>query len=73
MTAASFADSPIPYWGDIPALHIDLVDEGDAPTGAGETAMVAGGAAIANALRAATGVRLSSLPWRAELATMPAS
>lgn len=71
--AASFADSPIPRWGDIPALHIDLVDEGDAPTGAGETAMVAGGAAIANALRAATGVRLQSLPWRPELATMPAS
>ncbi|MDR7333138.1 molybdopterin cofactor-binding domain-containing protein [Roseateles asaccharophilus] len=67
--AASFADSPIPRWGDIPQMHIELVDEGDAPTGAGETAMVAGGAAIANALRAATGVRLTSLPWRP---TMPA-
>lgn len=69
VTAASFADSPIPRWGDIPVMQIDLVDEGDPPTGAGETAMVAGGAAIANALRAATGVRLLSLPWRP---TMPA-
>lgn len=71
VAAASFADSPIPRWGDIPAMQIDLVDEGEASTGAGETAMVAGGAAIANALRAATGVRLTSLPWRPELAKMP--
>jgi isoquinoline 1-oxidoreductase beta subunit len=72
VAATGFADSPIPRWGDIPALHVELVDEGEAPTGAGETAMVAGGAAIANALRAATGVRLTSLPWKPELATMPA-
>lgn len=71
VTAASFADSPIPRWGNMPQMHIDLVGEGDAPTGAGETAMVAGGAAIANALRAATGVRLLSLPWNPALATMP--
>ncbi|MFG6412563.1 molybdopterin cofactor-binding domain-containing protein [Roseateles sp. DC23W] len=71
VAASGFADSPIPRWGDVPAMHIELVDEGDAPTGAGETAIVAGGAAIANALRAATGVRLTSLPWRAALATMP--
>jgi isoquinoline 1-oxidoreductase beta subunit len=68
VTVESFADSPIPRWGDIPAMYIDLVDAGEPPTGAGETAMVAGGAAIANALRAATGVRPSTLPWRP---TMP--
>jgi isoquinoline 1-oxidoreductase beta subunit len=64
VAAASFADSPIPRWGDIPEMHIDLVDAGDPPTGAGETALVAAGAAIANALRAAGGPRLTTLPYR---------
>jgi len=72
VASTSFADSPIPRWGDIPALHIDLVDTGEPPTGAGETAIVAAGAAIANAIRAATGVRLQTLPYRPELLTMPA-
>ncbi|MFG6431522.1 xanthine dehydrogenase family protein molybdopterin-binding subunit [Roseateles sp. LYH14W] len=64
VAATSFADSPIPRWGDIPALHIDLVDTGEPPTGAGETAIVAAGAAIANAIRAAGGTRVLSLPYR---------
>lgn len=71
VTAGSFADSPIPRWGDMPAMHIDLVDTGEPPTGAGETAIVAASAAIANAMRAATGHRLLSLPCRAGLLTMP--
>lgn len=71
VAADSFADSPIPRFSDIPVLHVDLVDGGEPPTGAGETAIVAAGAAIANAIRAATGVRLTTLPCRRELLTMP--
>ncbi len=69
VSAASFADSPIPRWPDIPQTTVDLVDHGEAPTGVGETAIVASVAAIANALRDATGQRLLSLPYR----TMPAT
>lgn len=64
---ASFAESPIPRWADIPDLAVLLVDQGEPPTGAGETAMVATGAAIANAIRAATGVRLRTLPCTPEM------
>lgn len=64
VAAASFADSPIPRWGDIPPMHIELVDAGDPPTGAGETAIVAAGGAVANALRAACGVRVLAPPYR---------
>lgn len=63
----SFAESPIPRWDDVPELEVLLVDEGEPPTGAGETAMVAVGAAIANAIRAATGVRLLTLPCAPEM------
>lgn len=71
VAAGSFADAPIPRWGDIPVMHIDLVDTGEPPTGAGETAIVAASGAIANAIRAATGHRLLSLPCRPGLLTMP--
>lgn len=64
VATTSFADSPIPRWSDIPAMHIDLIDTGEPPTGAGETAIVAAGAAIGNAIRAAGGPRLLSLPYR---------
>jgi isoquinoline 1-oxidoreductase beta subunit len=66
VTARSFADAPIARWGDVPALHVELVDTGEPPTGAGETAIAAAGAAIANAIRAACGVRLIELPCRPE-------
>lgn len=64
--ARTFAESPLPRIGDIGRLHVSLVDSTAAPGGAGETAMVAGAAAIANALRAATGHRFSSVPVRPE-------
>jgi isoquinoline 1-oxidoreductase beta subunit len=60
--AATFADSPIPHMADVPPMQVVLVDEGDPPTGAGETAIVASAAAIANAIRDATGVRPTRLP-----------
>lgn len=64
VAAASFADYPLPRTGDIPPLHVHLIDSSAPPTGAGETAMVAGAGAIANALRDATGVRFTHLPVR---------
>lgn len=64
IAAASFADYPLPRMGDVPPLHVHLVDSSAPPTGAGETAMVAGAGAIANALRDATGVRFGRMPVR---------
>lgn len=62
VAASSFADAPIPRFGDVPDLRVLIVDEGEAPSGAGETAIVAAGAALANAIRDATGVRAKRLP-----------
>lgn len=60
--ASTFADAPIPRMADVPPMEIVLVDEGEAPSGAGEIAIVAAGAAIANAVRAASGVRPTRWP-----------
>ena len=57
VSAQSFVESPIPRMGEVPPMDIVLVDEGDPPSGAGETAIVAAGAAIANAVREAIGLR----------------
>jgi len=62
VAASSFADSPIPRFRDVPQLSVLIVDEGEAPSGAGETAIVAAGAAVANAIRDASGVRATRLP-----------
>ncbi len=62
VAATTFADAPIPRLGDLPSMEILLVDEGEAPSGAGETAIVASGAAIATAVRAATGVLPGRFP-----------
>lgn len=58
----NFGDSPIPRITQIPKFSVHLVDHGEPSSGAGETAIVASGAAIANAVRAATGWRLKKLP-----------
>lgn len=62
VAARTFADAPIPRLGSLPVLHVAALDSDAPPTGAGETAIVAAGAAIANAVRAATGVRVTRLP-----------
>jgi isoquinoline 1-oxidoreductase subunit beta len=64
MGAQSFAQAPIPRFSEIPTMQIDLIDDGHPPTGAGETAVIACGAAIANAIRTMTGKRISRLPYR---------
>ena len=61
---AGFADAPIPRIGDLPTMHIVLIDSDRPSVGAGETAMVAGAAAIANAVADASGVRPTRFPLR---------
>lgn len=66
IAATQFAESPIPRLPQLPDMQIDLLDEGEAPGGAGETLMVAAGAAVLNAVRDAAGWRPTRLPLRAE-------
>ena len=60
--AQTFADAPIPRMTDVPPITVDLIQSNRPPQGAGETAMVAGPGAIANAIRAATGQRAVRFP-----------
>jgi CO/xanthine dehydrogenase Mo-binding subunit len=66
VTAETFADAPIPRMPDVPAITVDLIRRDLPPAGAGETAIVAGPGAIANAVRAATGHRPVRFPIRPE-------
>ena len=66
IAASTFVESPIPRMSDVPPMQIVLVDEGDPPTGAGETVIVAAAGAIANAIRDATGKRISRFPLTAQ-------
>ncbi len=58
----SFAAAPVPRLGEVPPMRVVLVDEGEPPGGAGETVIVAAAAAIANAVREATGRRPARFP-----------
>ena len=66
VTARTFTDAPIPHMADCPPITVDLIQSNRPPQGAGETAIVAGPGAIANAIRAATGLRPLRFPVRAE-------
>jgi isoquinoline 1-oxidoreductase subunit beta len=48
--ALNFSSYNIPRITDIPPMEIELIESSAAPTGAGETAMVAGAGAMANAV-----------------------
>lgn len=65
----SFADYAVPRFSDVPDMIIDLIDAGDAPTGAAETAIVAAAPAITNAIAALTGKPVQRLPWQADRST----
>ncbi len=53
----------VPRFSDLPPIEVVLLDRPDLPSaGAGETPIVAVAPAIANAIFAASGVRLRSLP-----------
>jgi CO/xanthine dehydrogenase Mo-binding subunit len=64
VVAETFADAPVPRMSEVPAITVDLIGSDLPPSGAGETAIVAGPGAIANAVRAATGVRPHRFPLR---------
>ena len=60
---ASFSRYRVPRFSDMPTFETVLLDRKDLPSaGAGETAMVCIAPAVGNAIFAATGVRLRSLP-----------
>lgn len=62
IAAENFFDLALPRIDEVPAMEIVLVETGHAPTGAGETAIVAAAGAIANAVRDATGIRPTRFP-----------
>ncbi|NRB01761.1 MAG: xanthine dehydrogenase family protein molybdopterin-binding subunit [Rhodobacteraceae bacterium] len=62
VVAETFGDAPIPSSTQVPPMVIDLLESDRPPQGAGETAIVAGPGAIANAVRAATGIRPQRFP-----------
>jgi isoquinoline 1-oxidoreductase len=60
---ASMTDYRVPRIGDVPPIEVVLLDRRDLPSaGGGETPIIAIAPALANAIFAATGVRLRSLP-----------
>jgi len=70
--AGGFAESPIPRFGQVPQMQVRLIDSDQTPSGAGESAMTAGAAAIANAVFDATGHRPLRLPLRPMALVQPA-
>lgn len=64
IAAESFFDYAIPRFSDVPEIDVRLVDSGEAPAGAGETAIVCGAGAITNAIAALTGETVTRLPVR---------
>lgn len=62
VSARGFDGAPIPRLTEVPPIDIVLVDEGDPPGGAGETAIVGAAAAVANAWHDACGRRPVRLP-----------
>ena len=62
---ASFAGYRVPRFRDVPKIDVHLINKTDIPSaGGGETPIIAIAPAIANAVFAATGVRIRSMPMR---------
>jgi nicotinate dehydrogenase subunit B len=60
---ASLSQYRVPRLPDVPPVETILIDRPDQPSaGGGETPLIAVAPALANAIRAATGIRLRSLP-----------
>ena len=65
--SSNFDNYPIVRMADMPSVDSFVIDQpAIPPAGAGEVALIAGPAAIANAIRRATGVRATKLPIRFE-------
>ncbi|HUG93353.1 MAG TPA: molybdopterin cofactor-binding domain-containing protein [Planctomycetaceae bacterium] len=67
ITNAGFSGYRVPRFSDMPEINVVLLDRKDLPSeGAGETPIVGIAPAVGNAIFAATGVRLRSLPLAPE-------
>ena len=65
---ASFASYLVPRFKDVPKIDVHLINKTDIPSaGGGETPIIAIAPAIANAVFAATGIRIRSMPMRSAL------
>lgn len=62
VAAQGLIEAGLPRLSELPTIELRLVQGDEAPGGAGETAIVAAAAAIANALRAASGHRPRRFP-----------
>jgi isoquinoline 1-oxidoreductase len=64
---ASFAGYRVPRFRDVPKIDVHLLNKTDIPSaGGGETPIIAIAPAIGNAVFAATGIRLRSMPMRGD-------
>src|SRR5207302_760634 len=61
---SNFDDYPMLKMADLPTIEVYVVPSTEAPSGAGEPGVPPVAPAIANAVRAATGVPVRSLPIR---------
>jgi len=67
VTSVDWSSYPIMTFADVPRVEIDLIQRIDQPPlGAGEAASAPVGAALANALFDATGIRLRTVPFTPE-------
>ena len=64
---ASFAEYRVPRFKDVPRIDVHLINKTDIPSaGGGETPIIAVAPAIGNAVFAATGIRIRSMPMRGD-------
>ena len=67
VTSVDWSSYPILTFSEVPKLDIELIDRPtEPPLGAGEAACTPVGAALANAVFDATGVRLRTVPFTPE-------
>jgi isoquinoline 1-oxidoreductase len=65
ITNASFVRYRVPHFKDVPMIETYAMDRKDVdPAGAGETPIIAIAPAVGNAVFAATGIRLRSMPMK---------
>src|SRR5262245_21124641 len=67
VVSVDWASYPILRFSGVPKIDIELIDRpAEKPVGAGEAACTTVGAALANAVNDATGVRLRTVPFTPE-------